>query len=190
MDTIVPVEFVEKKTLSGKIIPLIFGAALLVLDQLTKFLVITFIVPNSVGVSFFDGFIRIIHVTNSGIAFSIGHSLSDSLRSMLFAFAPLAVLVVVLVIYFRSNEFTAFQRWAIAGMCGGGLGNLADRFFRKDGVVDFIDVKFFGIFGLDRWPTFNIADMTVLICGGMLLVSFIMAVKKETRQAGMDSERI
>ena len=39
------------------------------------------------------------------------------------------------------------------GIVGGGLGNLVDRFFRKEGVVDFIDVKFYGLFGLERWPT-------------------------------------
>jgi signal peptidase II len=187
MDTIVPVEFVQKKPYTGKIIPLCFGAGLLMLDQLTKFLVTTFIKPYSIGISLFGGLIRIVHVSNPGIAFSIGHNLSDSLRSILFAFAPLIVLAVVLVVYFRNNDFSRFQRWTIAGICGGGLGNLIDRFFRESGVVDFIDIKFFGIFGLDRWPTFNIADMTVLICGGMLLISFMIAIRKESRKTQVAS---
>lgn len=62
------------------------------------------------------------------------------------------------------------------------MGNLYDRFFRPNGVVDFIDVKFYGIFGFERWPTFNIADMGVLICGILLMVSFIIAIIKESAE--------
>ena len=60
------------------------------------------------------------------------------------------------------------------GIAGGGLGNLIDRFFRAEGVVDFIDIKFFGLFGLERWPTFNVADSAVVICGILLVISFIV----------------
>ena len=58
------------------------------------------------------------------------------------------------------------------------MGNLIDRFFRPAGVVDFIDVRFFGILGMDRWPTFNIADMSVVVCGIMLLLSFIIGMSR------------
>jgi signal peptidase II len=59
------------------------------------------------------------------------------------------------------------------GILGGGLGNLADRIFRPAGVVDFIDVKFFGIFGFERWPTFNIADSAIVVCGILLLFTML-----------------
>ena len=65
------------------------------------------------------------------------------------------------------------------GIVGGGIGNLIDRAFRAEGVVDFIDVKFFGIFGLDRWPTFNVADSSIIICGILLAITFIISIKKE-----------
>ena len=84
----------------------------------------------------------------------------------------------MLIVYFRNDEFSSLQRWAIAGIAGGGLGNLIDRFFRKEGVIDFIDVKFYGIFGMDRWPTFNVADAAVVLCGILLLISFAFTVKK------------
>ena len=66
----------------------------------------------------------------------------------------------------------------ICGIVGGGMGNLIDRFFRPAGVVDFIDVRFFGILGMDRWPTFNIADMSVVVCGILLLLSFIIGMSR------------
>ncbi|AEE17901.1 signal peptidase II [Treponema brennaborense] len=181
IDDVVPVEFVKNTGLKRKLIPLILTAAIFAADQLTKWLVVTFISPYTVGASFLNGFLRIVHVYNPGIAFSVGNGLPDTIRSVLFAFAPLAVLIVVMVVYFRTNEFSSVQRWAIAGIVGGGLGNLFDRFFRSEGVVDFIDVKFYGLFGLERWPTFNVADMSVLICGATLIISFIIMVKNESK---------
>ena len=105
----------------------------------------------------------------------------------MFSLIPLAVIIVVLVVYFRSDDFTSFQRWTIMGIIGGGLGNLFDRFFRSEGVVDFIDVKFYGFFGLERWPTFNIADAAVLICGIALIISFIVLTIQE-RKAAKDTQ--
>ena len=66
------------------------------------------------------------------------------------------------------------QRWFLSGIIGGGISNLLDRFFRAEGVVDFIDVKFFGLFGLERWPTFNIADSAIVICGAGLFVALLI----------------
>ena len=53
---------------------------------------------------------------------------------------------------------------------------------RAEGVVDFIDIKFFGLFGLDRWPTFNVADSAVVVCGFMLVISFIVTSIKEVKE--------
>ena len=71
----------------------------------------------------------------------------------------------------------------IIGIIGGGIGNIIDRFFRAEGVVDFIDVKFFGIFGLERWPTFNVADAAVVVCGIILIVSFLITICKEKKDS-------
>ena len=59
----------------------------------------------------------------------------------------------------------------------GGLGNYVDRIFRPAGVVDFLDFKFFGIFGLERWPTFNVADATVVVTGILLFISFLIPTR-------------
>lgn len=31
---------------------------------------------------------------------------------------------------------------------------------------------------MDRWPTFNVADAAVVLCGILLLISFAFTVKK------------
>ena len=91
----------------------------------------------------------------------------------------------------ESNPIADFQmpEDGLAGMpgmgidiCGGGFGNLIDRFFRSEGVIDFIDVKFYGLFGLERWPTFNIADSAVVVCGILLLISFATSFKKDSEE--------
>lgn len=165
-----------------KIIPLSLTLVLILVDQGTKFLVNMLVKPWTVGWACFGDFFRIIHVYNPGIAFSLGGSLSDSIRSVLFGFMPLIMLLVILIVYFKNDEFSTLQRWSIAGIIGGGLGNLIDRFFRVDGVLDFIDVKFYGLFGLERWPTFNIADSSVVVCGILLMLSLIFTSQSKKEE--------
>lgn len=180
----IEVQFKPKYPKAKKIVPLILMVLVIALDQLTKYLIVKNIPLNTIGAEFFGDFLRIIHVSNPGIAFSIGHGWSLTARAILFRAVPLIVLIIVLGIYFRNDDFNSLQRWAISGIVGGGFGNLIDRFFRSEGVVDFIDVKFYGLFGLERWPTFNVADSAVVVCGILLIISFIFTVK--TKKAGED----
>lgn len=163
-----------------KLWPLVLALLVIVLDQITKALIVKNIPPFTIGKSFFGDLFRIVHVSNLGAAFSMGDSLPFAIRKIVLAFFPLVVIFVVLGVYFRNDDFTKMQRWAISGIIGGGVGNLIDRFFRKEGVVDFIDVKFFGIFGLERWPTFNVADSAVVVCGILLMISFLI-MKREVK---------
>lgn len=165
------------KKLADRLLPFTLTAAVILLDQLSKLIITLTVRPWSVGASFFGDFFRIIRVYNPGIAFSIGGNLSDDIRSILFGLIPLVVLIVVIAVYFRSDDLDRFQRWCIAGIVGGGFGNLLDRFFRPEGVLDFLDVKFYGLFGFDRWPTFNIADSSVVVSGTLLMISLLVSIK-------------
>ena len=168
--------------MKDKLLPLILTVAVIILDQITKVLVCRYIPVNTIGTQFFGDFLRIIHVRNPGVAFSFGARWSDAARRVAFSVIPVIVLGIVLGIYFRNQEFTKLQRWAICGVIGGGFGNIIDRIFRPAGVVDFIDVKFYGLFGLERWPTFNVADSAVVVCGIMLVISFLIIIIKENKQ--------
>ena len=163
--------------LGSKLFPFSLALDVIIFDQLAKWLVVHFIPFREIGAEFFGDLLRIIHVRNLGIAFSMGRNLPEVFRGALFTLLPVIVIAVLIVYYFRSNEFSRFQRWAVSGIIGGGIGNLIDRVFRPDGVVDFIDVKFFGIFGLERWPTFNIADSAVVVCGILLALSLLFRRK-------------
>ena len=184
-----------EKNLKSKLLPLVLAVIVIVLDQITKMLVVRYIQPYTVGAHFFGNFIRLIHVYNTGVAFSVGANWPDFVRRILFSIIPILVLAIVMGIYFRNNDFTKLQRWSISGIVGGGFGNIIDRVFRANGVIDFIDVKWFGfensplgLFRMTRWPTFNVADSAVVICGIMLMISFISAISKESKKKNEKAE--
>lgn len=172
-----------KATIKRNLLPFSLTAFLILADQLVKsFIVKNWPLGERDGVFIKDVFnndlVWIIHVRNRAIAFSIGENLPDVIRPALFVAVPLIVLAFLLWYYFKSGDFSPVQRWTVAGIIGGGLGNLLDRIFRPDGVVDFLSVKFFGIFGFDRWPTFNIADASVVVSVIILFLTIVFAPKK------------
>ena len=184
------VEFKPAQPKIKKYIPFILTALVIIIDQITKALIVSHIQRYTIGASFFGDFLRIVHVSNPGIAFSIGQGWSVAVRGILFRAVPLVVIILVIGVYIRNEDFTALQRWAIAGVVGGGIGNLIDRFFRAEGVIDFIDVQWFGMANSpvrflrwDRWPTFNVADSAVVVCGILLIISFVLTLKKEKKEA-------
>lgn len=162
---------------NDKKLPFVLTLGVVLIDQLTKWLVTVFIPMNGIGASFMGGFLRIIHARNTAIAFSIGTGMSQNFKMVFFSLLPLVILGLIAFYLFKTDTLTHPQRWAACGILGGGAGNLVDRIFRPLGVVDFIDVKFYGLFGLDRWPTFNIADSAIVVCGFLLVISFLSTKK-------------
>ena len=167
----------KKRDIRSKLVPLILSAGIIVLDQVAKLIVIATI-PTGGGIKVIGDFFRIIHVQNPAIAFSIGHAIAAGPRRTLFIFLPLVVITLLFLYYlFTRDPLTRFQKWCFGALVGGGLGNYVDRIFRPAGVVDFLDFKFYGILGLDRWPTFNVADMTLVITGILLFISFLIPTR-------------
>ena len=71
--------------------------------------------------------------------------------------------VAVVYEYFKkSMPFTTLERWCIAAIYGGGLGNMIDR-IRLGYVVDMIETKFM------EFPVFNVADCFIT-CGCVVLM--------------------
>lgn len=171
--------FYEKVSPLRAVRPLFLSLVIILLDQISKALIVRSIPLHTIGASYWNGFLRIIHTRNLAIAFSLGSSLPGQVKYLLFIILPVILLSALLWYFLRTESFTALQRWAVAGIIGGGFGNLIDRVFRPAGVVDFIDVRFYGLFGLERWPTFNIADSSVVVAGILLVISFILEKDEE-----------
>lgn len=157
--------------------PFVLSALIIALDQISKAWVVNNIAENTIGYSFFSDFLWIAHVRNNAVAFSLGEDVPIALKYVFFVALPILIMAFVayLVVSPRSDgEMTVFQKWCLAGIFGGGCGNIIDRIFRSLRVVDFISVKFYGLFGLERFPTWNVADSAVVISVVLIIISFVV----------------
>ncbi|MDP2792253.1 MAG: signal peptidase II [Rectinemataceae bacterium] len=169
----------RKPRIAAFLFPALLTLILIVTDQVTKAWIVGNVAENTIASRHLGDFLWIVHMRNLGIAFSIGDSFSSLLRVGLFILLPACFLVAAAVFFFTSKTLSSFQRYAISIILGGGAGNLIDRIFRPEGVVDFISFSLFGFLGLERFPTFNIADMSITIGAALLILSgFLMDEKK------------
>lgn len=158
-------------------LPLILTLLVIAIDQISKALVVKFIPENTIGLSLFNDWLWIVHVRNDAVAFSFGSNLPYVAKVLLFIVLPLLIMVAVgyIIVSRRfEKDLSSLQYWCLAGILGGGIGNIIDRVFRNLRVVDFISTDMNGLFGFDRFPTWNIADGTVVICVILLLLSLIL----------------
>ena len=151
------------------------AAAVLVLDQLLKQLVVT----NLAGrppVDVIGSFVQLRYTTNSGGAFSL-------LTGAPLFFGVMAMVIIGGIVY-ASRRAQPLSMLVVLGLIlGGALGNLTDRLFRGDGllrgeVVDFVKV---GI-----WPVFNVADSCVVV-GGILLAILLGRAERDQDQTSADT---
>ena len=165
-------------------LPFVLTLALILLDQVVKAIVVAKIPLNHIGATFWNDFLWFCHVRNKSIGFGLGRNLSPVVKRWLFIVFPILLLAGFVFITIKLDELTQFQRWMFAGIVGGGIGNLIDRIFRPLGVVDFISVRVFGLFGYERWPTFNIADSSVVVCGILLFINILFFHRKRGVEHG------
>ncbi len=171
-----------KKSTLRRFLPFILTICIVLFDQITKALVVKNIPLGTVAKSYFGDFLWICHVRNTGAAFSMGADNSAFVRVITLIIIPLALMAFIAwEIGAKKSMFNSVQKWFAAGILGGGLGTICDRIFRFDeGVVDFISVKFYGLFGLDRWPTFNVSDSCVVLF--VILFAFSVIFGKSSNQ--------
>ena len=145
---------------------LLFVVGATALDQWTKFLVVENI-PLFGHVEFMPDFLSFTYVQNTGAAFS-------SFRGMQWLFLLVfAVFTVGVVWEFikKKMPFTTFERWCIAAIYAGGLGNIIYR-LRHGYVVDMVKTEFM------NFPVFNVADCFIT-CGCILLLVHLFFFNKE-----------
>jgi signal peptidase II len=164
----------------NRYIPLFLTFAVLLADQLSKAWIVANIAENTLGYAFGGDFLYIVHVRNTAIAFSMGLGLPVLVKLLGFIILPVFLLLCVGYVFFSKKiTISPFQRWVLALFLGGGMGNLADRIFRSFRVVDFISVNTYGFLGFDRWPTWNIADATLVVSGILLALTLIFPPKEK-----------
>ena len=145
---------------------ILFVAGIVAADQITKYLTVAHI--PAIGVQpLIPGLLQITYVQNTGAAFS-----SFEGQQWLFALIFVVFTVLVLYEYFKKPMgFTPFERWCIAAIYAGGLGNMIDR-VRFGYVVDMIETTFMD------FPVFNVADCFIT-CGCILLMVHLFLFHKD-----------
>ncbi len=135
------------------------SGVVLFLDQVSKLIVMeSMFLGESIPV--LGSFFRLTYIQNPGAVF--GMRLGGNVVHLIFAGVAL-IMVAVMWIRLPPN-----QRVASAGLAlvlGGAVGNVVDR-IRFGAVVDFLD---FGIGSL-RWWVFNVADASVTVGAGLLIL--------------------
>lgn len=140
----------------------LFALAVAAGDQVVKHLVVANI-PLAGEVPFLPGLLRLTYVRNTGAAFS-----SFEGQQWLFALIFLIFTGLVVWEFFKKPlGFTPLERWCIAAIYGGGLGNMIDR-VRLGYVVDMFHFEFW-----PSYPVFNVADICI-VCGAVLGVIYYL----------------
>lgn len=126
-------------------------------DQISK-AVITRFLQLYETVPVIPGFFNITHVLNPGGAFGLFARHSPEIRVFFFLVVSSCVAVLILWFYFQTAARYQVLSIAFAGIFGGAVGNLIDR-FRFGKVVDFLDFHV----GAYHWPAFNVADSAISV---------------------------
>lgn len=144
----------------------IFVVIATVLDQLSKLWVVTNI-PLHGEIPVLSGIFHLTYAQNTGAAWSM-------LSGMQWLFLLIFLAFTLGIIWEFSKKrwpFTTFDRWCIAVVYAGGLGNIIDR-IRLGYVVDMIEVEFI------NFPVFNLADCCIT-CGCIALIVHLIFFNRE-----------
>lgn len=144
----------------------IFVVIATVLDQLSKLWVVGNI-PLYGEIPVLSGVFHLTYAQNTGAAWSM-------LSGMQWLFLGIFLVFTLGIVWEFSKKrwpFTTFDRWCIAVVYAGGLGNIIDR-IRLGYVVDMIEVEFI------NFPVFNLADCCIT-CGCIALVVHLVFFNRE-----------
>jgi signal peptidase II len=137
------------------------AALVLLLDQITKLVVINNL-QAYVDVIPVTSFFNLVHVHNTGAAFSLFADQPGWQRGFFVAVALVASGVILYLL--RKTAGRRLFSAALALILGGAIGNVYDR-IAYGHVIDFLDVVIAGW----HWPAFNIADSAISVGAAMLI---------------------
>ena len=141
--------------------------SLVILDQLTKFLVISnFDLYDSLEIL---PIFNLTFVVNYGFAFGLLNN--PSLNQLI-----VSIVILIIILYFFylliKTQDKIFQ-FTLVLILAGAIGNFIDRIFRGF-VIDFIDVYI----GRFHWPAFNVADSCISVGFVIMMINILFLNKK------------
>ena len=125
-----------------------------IFDRATKLYILKLIeVETSVDI-YITPYLNLFLIWNKGIAFGL-FSMNDSIIYNTITFIIGFIIIVILFMMWKNNNI---QRYFLALIAGGALGNFYDRIV-YNAVPDFIDLHFQEF----HWFVFNVADIFITI---------------------------
>ena len=133
--------------------------AVVALDQITKYAIEARLSLGQ-SIELIKGFFSLTYARNTGAAWSI-------LTGQMTFFYIVSTIALIVMTYFlwKTDKKENLQRFALALLIAGTLGNFIDRLMFQY-VRDFLD---FIIFGYD-FPIFNVADISLNVAIGLLIL--------------------
>lgn len=116
--------------------------------------------------SFLGDTFRLTYAENSGAFLSLGASLPDTWRTLIFVVFVSVFLLGFLVWMFRAKNVSMWTIIASTLIVGGGVGNLIDRIAFDGRVTDFLNM---GIGSL-RTGIFNVADIWIMVGAALMII--------------------
>jgi len=118
------------------------------------------------------GFFGLVHVRNTGVAFSLLSNLDPRWVHPLLILATVLAMVAVLA-YIAFLPCRGAAPVGLGLILGGAIGNVIDR-ARLGYVVDFLDLYWRN----HHWPTFNVADIGITVGVLLLLIDMLVSPKE------------
>ena len=126
-----------------------------------------------------EGFFDLLYARNRGAAFGLFNDLSPEMSFVFFISVSVVALVVLGYLFFSiTRQYETYLALTITFIFAGALGNFTDR-MRLGFVVDFLHFHWNDWY----WPTFNVADISISIGAGMLIVYSIFLEPREEKEA-------
>ncbi len=138
---------------------IILIAAILVADQITKYLIQLYLSPVGTSLPLIQGVFHLTNVHNSGAAWGM-------MQGFRWLFIPMTLIVcgiIVFILVKYHKRVTVFSRITLSLLFVGAIGNLIDRALLGY-VRDFFD------FCLINFPVFNVADSAMTIGCALLII--------------------
>jgi signal peptidase II len=140
--------------------------AVLILDQLSKFLILQNFQPGQ-SLPVIKNIFHISLVCNRGVAFGVFSRSAPAFVWVPYIAALMAILIFYKKVFKRANLLPGAARTARISallVLGGAAGNLIDR-IRLGYVVDFLDFRI--------WPVFNLADSAITVGAALLIIQML-----------------
>jgi signal peptidase II len=164
----------------------------LVADQASKLAAHRYL-SDRASVEVIPGFFALWYSLNPGGLFGSFRSAGAPLRFVLLTLLPIGAVLLISAYLARSRQVDRPTLYGLALILGGAVGNLVDRIVRGE-VIDFLDVYvapsrladwLVARFGTAHWPTFNVADSSIVIGACLLLLSIVRPQPQPAPTAGI-----